>query len=527
MIDYDYDRIRTVSEYLTAPSGQLHADLSKLKQESFPNNYRIVFSCFEELDIKVVNDFIIELQKSLTFLDIPNFFVTVISNNLAVKELLVDAAHKHSYEEQSIEFVYADVPKVAFNKPITALLNLPESMCPQPWLSLDVNSQGEFRPCCFYGSSLKNHNNEPFHASRDSFESVYNSKAMRQLREDFKQGKKPADCVRCWKEEADNTTSKRQLLKHRFKPRGYTANWEQDDISNLLFVSVAFGNVCNLKCRICTATNSSQIAAEDIKHSGPGNKKEHKSYKLLSGGDWIKNDTATVWDDLLDPALKFIHLDLSGGEPMLSNRHFEVLQRLVGAGRAKDITIHYNTNGTIFPEKHINLLKQFKHIDIAISIDNLGKQFELERPGVSWAIVEANINSYLSLQEPNIKISIHSVISTQNVYYLPELCSWLQDKQFDGVYLSTLYSPDILNISKVTKEARDVILCKLKSYDNANVNTKLFVNNTIKILESAELSDGQEFCKYMQNLDAIRKVNFADSHPEIAIAMGYERASTN
>lgn len=529
MINYDHDRIRTVGEYLTAPSGRLHRDLYDLKQEVFPPQYRIVFSCFENIDEEVINNFIVELQKSLTFLDIPNYVVLFMSNR-HVEHILRNAKQKHSYEVESIGFLYVNAPLVEFPYPITAILNPPESICAQPWVSIDINPAGEFKPCCFYKQALTDDNGVPFKSSKDSLDTVYHSKSMRRLREDFRQGKKPAHCSRCWKEEADNTISKRQLLKQRFKPNAYNANWEQDDISNLLFLSVAFGNICNLKCRICSSGSSSQIATEAIEHSDHYlDKKEHPAYKSLTAGMWIKDDTATIWDDLLNPNLNFIHVDLSGGEPMLSSKHFKVLQQLVDAGRAKDISIHYNTNGTVFPIRHIDLLKQFKEIDIALSIDNIDTRFEYERPGVTWDTVNANINQYLELKLENIKISLHLTINIQNVYYLPEICDWIQSKQFDSVHFSTLYDPPMLNISNVTSDARNLILQKLVSYQQYSkaATTSKFITNTINILKSATLSDGKEFCQYMQRLDSIRNENFTDTHTEIAIAMGYDRASTN
>jgi hypothetical protein len=242
---------------------------------------------------------------------------------------------------------------------------------------------------------------------------------------------------------------------------------------------------------------------------------------------WIKDDTATVWNQLLDPNLNFYHLDLAGGEPMLSVRHFKVLQQLVASGRARDITIHYNTNGSIFPIEHIDLFKQFKSIDIALSIDNIGERFEYERPGVTWESVEENIKNYLAINTPSITISIHATINIQNVYYLPELCDWVQAQNFDNVHFSTLHFPSILSISHVTREARDLVLNRLKVYKRTNPASTKFIDNTIRILESAVLSNGQEFCSYMQNLDSIRNVSFAQTHTPIAIAMGYKRASTN
>ena len=525
MIDYEYDKIRPVGDYLSKPSSTLYNDLLSLKEDSYRPNQRIIFSQFEDISDEIVNDFVHGLQKNLTFLDIPNYFVLIITNNKRIGPMLQTAKAKYSYEETAIGFELLDEPLLKCSTDNVPLLNPPDTICAQPWISLDVSSKGEFRPCCFYKGSITDDAGVPYRADVDSFETVYNSNNMKQLRRDFIQGKKPDRCVRCWNEEADGVTSKRQLLKHRFKPLGYTTNWEQDDISNLLYVSISFGNNCNLKCRICDHTSSSQIAIENIKHSAE--KKLHPAYMSLKNGLWIKKDNASVWDNLSDPNLNFIHLDISGGEPMLSKKHFSVLQELVNSNRSKDITIHYNTNGTIFPAEHIDLLKQFKSVDIALSIDNLHKQFEYERSGAIWNDVANNIDKYLSINYPTIKISIHLAINIQNVYYLPEVCDWISTKDFDEVHFSTLYFPEILNISNLTKEANGLVLSKLKHYKNTNPLTSKFINNTIEILETAQPSDGKEFLDYMQDLDKIRNESFLESHPEIAIAMGYVRTHTS
>lgn len=523
MLPFEYDKIRPIEYYLGKPSSTLYHDLLDIKQEVFPENYRIIFSHFKLLDDNIVKNFIVELQKTLTFLDIPNFFVLLLSNDTSIESLLKSAREKYSIEDAEIGFKYIDCPKTSYEGDIVAVFNPPETICAQPWISLDIGPRGTFGPCCFYNEPIRNSDGVLFHAGKDSLESVYNSDSMKKLRSDFLSGKKPAGCVRCWNEEKDKVVSKRQLLKHRFKPgAGYTTNWEQNDISNLSYLSIEFGNICNLKCRICNPGVSSQIAVEAIENSSLENKKMSSAYRALQQGMWIKNESATIWDDLLNPNLKFIHLDIAGGEPMLSSRHFEVLQGLADSGRAKDISIHYNTNGTVFPEKYINILKEFKSIQIALSIDNLGKRFEYERSGASWDEVNDNINKFLSIRDIVFKIEIHLAINIQNVLYLPEMCDWIADKGFDSVHFSNVYSPQLMNISNLTADARDLVLDKLKKYHNNHQQTARYINDTIKILETARLSDGTEFCKYMQNLDKIRKESFLDSHTEIARAMGYK-----
>lgn len=518
---FQFDRVRTVVEYLEKPSATLHRELYSLKQESFPNDYRIIFSCFENLEIKQIEDFAYSLQKSLSFIDIPNFFVIFLSNNPTIKQILATATQLYSNEEDPIAFKLVDTPVINYDKTSNVILNPPESICTQPWISLDVTTNGEFRPCCFYNKVITKNNGTPFHAQVDTFDDVYNSDYMQKLREDFRHGSKPEPCARCWNEERDGTESKRQLLKHRIVPESYNSNWEQDNIANLVFASVAFGNVCNLKCRICSPDNSSLFATELINNSNVKDKKSHPVYQLMSAGNWIKDDNAKIWNSILDLKSNIVHFDLAGGEPMLSIRHFQILEQLVALNRAKDISIHYNTNGTVFPEKYISLLQQFKNVEIAISVDNIGKRFEYERPGVAWDIVDSNIKQFLALDCSVIKIALHLAVNIQNVYYLPEICNWIIAQKFDSFHFSTLYLPEYLNISHLTSSANRLVLEKLSTYHSIDPTVSMFISNIINILKSAKPYSSDDFCNYMKNLDSIRDESFSALYPEISRAMEY------
>ena len=52
-------------------------------------------------------------------------------------------------------------------------------------------------------------------------------------------------------------------------------------------------------------------------------------------------------DDIL-PDIKYF--EFTGGEPWMIKQHFDLLQRAVDQGFARDIDIHYNTNATQFPK---------------------------------------------------------------------------------------------------------------------------------------------------------------------------------
>lgn len=517
---YQFDKIYNVADFFSLPSSSLYRTLYNLKQETFTDNQRFIFFCQNNIDKQQLIYFFNKLQECLDFIDIGNFFVLVVGSDYSIPDMLEQARINKSIDTAPIGFYYCEDANSYPDITYSAILNLPETICAQPWISLDITTRGEFRPCCFYKGVFAN-DGVPFHVERNTLKEVYYSNAMKTLRQDFLSGQKPPGCVRCWKEEADKTVSKRQLLKHRM-PESYDADWEIEDFKNIKFVSLAFGNVCNLKCRICSSGNSSRIAEEAIRfNKGMIDKKSHPAYKAIQQGKWVNNDNPILWDELEDPESGILYFDLAGGEPMLSKRHFEFIAKLVRSGRSKDISIHYNTNGTIFPEKYVQLFSKFKRMEIAISIDNIDSRFDYERSGADWSEVKENVKKYLAMQGGTVEIALHLVINIQNVYYLPEIFNWIGSQDFTSVHCGTLYYPEYLNISAVTKEARDLLLHRLIAYKAPNDHLQSFIDNTIGILNDASLSTGVEFCRYMKKLDSARNESFAKLYPEVARAMGY------
>ena len=62
---------------------------------------------------------------------------------------------------------------------------------------------------------------------------------------------------------------------------------------------------------------------------------------------------------------------------------------------AKNQDIHYNTNGTQLPPREIfDLWKQFKRVEIAFSIDDVGEPFEYQRHPANWKEVNHNLNQH-------------------------------------------------------------------------------------------------------------------------------------
>jgi organic radical activating enzyme len=79
-----------------------------------------------------------------------------------------------------------------------------------------------------------------------------------------------------------------------------------------------------------------------------------------------------------------LYFEITGGEPFLIKQQFDLLQFAADCGEAHHIEVHYNTNGSIFPDHAPAIWSHFKKVEIAFSIDNVGKRFEYELKHGKW-----------------------------------------------------------------------------------------------------------------------------------------------
>ena len=402
---------------------------------------------------------------------------------------------------------------------------LPEKICILPWISIETSPIGTARPCCLAKDEITYHDDlgieQKYNLNTHTLEEIYHSKYMQILRRDFLYGHKPATCQRCWDEEAAGRTSKRINSKIRLKEYYDNVDWNNLNPDQLWFIDLKLGNICNLKCRICGSWSSSKWAKEEIDYVPGIDRKTHLAYKFLQDGAWPR-ENPQFWDNLktLLPNIKYF--EFTGGEPFLIEQHFELLRYAAETGDSKHIEIHYNTNGTVFPEQ-AELWANFKHVEIAFSIDNVGTRFEYERYGADWNLVQENIAKFTEMRGNKISTQLCTTMNIQNVYYLPELCDWISTQTFDHVYFNMLHDPWHMCISKMTTQAQELVINRLTSHV-FNPKHRAEVLRIVQFIKNGAGSDGQEFLQKMQTTDEYRQQSFSDTHLEIARAMGYGQA---
>jgi MoaA/NifB/PqqE/SkfB family radical SAM enzyme len=395
-----------------------------------------------------------------------------------------------------------------------------DKFCVLPWISIEASPIGTVRPCCLADDEIVDNNNNKFELSTADFVSIQNSNHMRNLRDQFLAEQRPETCRKCWNEEDAGRTSKRMhtldRLKHSLKDDSWTS-----DAKSLMFLDLKLGNICNLKCRICGSWSSSQFAGEEISFLPQAKKKSSYAYKMLRAGAWPKENDH-FWQQIEEIINDIRYIEFTGGEPFMIDQHFDMLQSIVDRGVANQVEIHYNTNGTLFPDRGPDIWKHFKTVEIAFSIDDIGPRFEYQRSNASWGTVKENISRFRIMREsmPNLQLQCCTTVNVFNVRYLDEVALWIALQDFDFVYWNMMHDAWYFSISRLPKTAKEQIASYLTSCDIPDQYREEF-GRIIDFMNHGESSNGEETRQQICQLDQRRQQDLKKIAPDLARILGY------
>lgn len=396
-----------------------------------------------------------------------------------------------------------------------------DKFCVLPWVSLETSPIGTVRPCCLAEEEITDIHGNKFDLGHCAeLADVQDSNYMRDLRQQFLDKKQPKTCRKCWAEEDSGRTSKRMHTLERLKHLIPDTDWTQDP-KPLMFLDLKLGNICNLKCRICGSWSSSSYAVEEVEFTPINEQKKSYHYQMIKQGAWAR-DNCDFWDELNAMSDQIRYLEFTGGEPFMIKEHFHFLERIVDMGIAGQVEIHYNTNGTHFPEHAEAIWQHFKLVEIAFSIDDLKERFEYQRTGAVWKEVEQNIDKFDSMRRRNgnIQLQVCITVNVFNVMYLEGVANWADLMGFNFIYWNMLHQPFFLSINNLPTAAKAVALQKLRKAKISYTN-RIEIDKIIDFMINGPDSDGQLLLDKIQQLDARRQQNLADWHPELAEAIGY------
>jgi MoaA/NifB/PqqE/SkfB family radical SAM enzyme len=386
-----------------------------------------------------------------------------------------------------------------------------DSFCVNPYLNLSIHPSGVVKPCCM---SDKGYITDNGHRTldKDSILNFWNSADRKQMIEDLNSGKRINECRACWKEEAAGKDSKRIRDNKTYQGKIL-------DVDMLpVVLDLSMGNLCNIKCRICSPVHSTPWVIEESKIIGDSSY-YFKNEKWKSFKDSFVEENSFVWDDIEKLLPNAERLDFAGGEPFYIDKHWNIVELCVKNGWSKRQLIHYNTNGTIYPEKYIHLLDQFKIVDIQISSDGVEEKFEYLRHPAKWQTSEMVVDKLCEVRnnsDTEWLIGACLSVSAFNVYDIFETFEHYAAKDDVRIYINIVH--DHRGTRTLPNELKSIIIGKLKN-TRSKYKFSQWEKEKIMICNHLENStfndhDWKNFWKELKMRDTLRNESFENTFPE-------------
>ena len=206
-------------------------------------------------------------------------------------------------------------------------------------------------------------------------------------------------CIECIMREKSGLESDREHITKKVKSSTYSPG-------ELNWLDYRPNNTCNLRCRMCSAENSSLVA-----------KDENIEIPISKDDDIYKLNFS-----------KLKILKILGGEPTIQKEAYNFIKYVSENCDTNEITLQYTSNMAVCNDKWLNLLKNFKNVYCEMSIDGTGKVFEYMRQGSKWKIVEKNINKLYYFSKNNsfqgFKLKFHITVGAILMVTVEDWLPW-------------------------------------------------------------------------------------------------------
>jgi sulfatase maturation enzyme AslB (radical SAM superfamily) len=279
--------------------------------------------------------------------------------------------------------------------------------CVLPFFGAEYNRERQATPCCLLPANTD----------------------IKQLQTEMLAEQRPVACQKCWSLEDQGKTSDRQLKNSAFdfytdRDIQFIEEDCQDGNFSLQILKLYTSNLCNSTCVTC----------------GPGASTSWATLKKVKTFEIISQDQLESI-----PYKDLVMLSFVGGEPLFEKKNFDILEQLISIGNT-DCHISLVSNGSIqLTQKQQTILKQFKNLNICLSIDGIEKRFEYIRYPLKWNILIENIDFFKSL---DIDLFVSYTISNLNIFYYNETIEWFNRQRlrynYNIVSLPNYFSLDAL-----------------------------------------------------------------------------------
>lgn len=354
--------------------------------------------------------------------------------------------------------------------------------CVAPFVNLSTTNNGKVRLCC-QSKTLGN-----LHVNKHSLEDIWQGKDYQRVRQQFLNNEWPAECVTCKINEEKSIPSRRTFENQKWS-HIEKKSYPTQAVDFPWSVDLRLGNLCNLKCIMCTPDNSNTWYDE------------YENFEHLK---FFKKDENVRWplhpsflDNYQEWVPKVRVLYFSGGEPLLIKKHRQIIEFLIEQDLAKNIILWYDTNGTYIDQEWIDMWSHFEEVNISLSIDG-GKEINeyIRHPTNHDSLLENY--KLLSTRSKNIKVKLQIAVGALNIFEIDKIRLYSSQFNFSlNFNVSIVFWPIFMTLDALPQSVIDQITEQYKNDPNDRIK-----NMTKNLKHSPQKL--KELKKYLNKIDELR-----------------------
>jgi MoaA/NifB/PqqE/SkfB family radical SAM enzyme len=376
-------------------------------------------------------------------------------------------------------------------------------LCSLPWTAISNDPDGKVRPCCIYKDVIKDNQGNDLYLQTTNLKDIFHSDYIKNLRQEFLSGSKPAGCSVCIKDEENGYKSKRMIYQRNID---YSQTPEYPEEQQLII-----SNACNLKCRSCTPSHSNSWQADmKILFNDTGYEMPHRQ---------VSDNSSVFWQTRKDWMGNIKNLEVVGGEPFYIGKWQTLWEEMIELGYSKNITINFTTNTTITNFELLEkLVNNFAYIGISLSIDGTDKVYEYLRHPGKWDEVLENIKQYhlfASRHHTKVGITICHTVGWLNAFYLSEFHNFVyQHFPSFKVWNNIIHFPNHMALSSMPEELKTSVIDKIQKF-NFNAIYKEDIQAIINCIRNGHSQPLAQLLPTFELHDKHRNESIRDSFKEV------------
>jgi MoaA/NifB/PqqE/SkfB family radical SAM enzyme len=246
------------------------------------------------------------------------------------------------------------------------------------------------------------------------------------------------------------------------------------DNLDIKLLDIAYSNICNLGCLMCSPSSSSFLASERFQI---GIVKEIQPYF----------DNTDYAIEAMDSLPNLESVSLIGGEFFIFKNNLIILDKII----EKQLQCRIVTNATIISDELLSRLSQLGNkLELQISVDGSNECYEFMRYPAKWDVLKDNV---IRLQKalPYAKMNFQIIVQALNIQHIPSSLSVLNEFRLP-MSLQNLSDPSWLSWNILTDEEK----CDLENHLMVELGTARITqkqkNEILKFIDGIKLSSFNE-----------------------------------